>query len=1061
MTAATKVEPEGTDGRPLLALEPALEKQNDRLGRGGLPGDPTSDGAGIYLDPAGEGGLGELEALEGAPELLGSHRHGAMYVIPGHCARGRSALGFSSSSPFAEDDLKTRGTPFRRLPGIRPDELAHLEATVSLLDRVRTAGVVLKRHGTAFVGACPLHDDPDQSLRVAPDTNRWECRGACQGAGGVVEWEHRVTGVSLRHAVERLRQVAAAAPQLQLDADADDATVLRAVVRFYHEALLASPEGLAYLARRGLDHRPAIDHFQLGLSSRTLGYALAPKTLKAGKALRERLQSLGLLRPSGHEHFTGSLVVPFLGAEGDVRQVYGRKIRDDLRPGTPLHLSLPGPAHLWNAGGLAGSSDVIVCQGPLDALTFWVAGYPNVTASSGPELTQADLVVLRELGVQRLLLAHGRTTAGDAAAGTLAAQAGGLGLATYRVQFPHGLDANAFALKVTDRARELGEAIRHAVWLEGGAAGSVATADQARGPAVSPEPPVAAPDADLEVAGDEYRLTRGARQYRIRGFRADQPPALRAQLLVQCGSARYLDTVDLASARARAAFVAEAAQELGCEPAAVKQDVGHLLLELETVADRERVGAPVERPVEPSVEGGMTDAERAAALEFLKDPDLLGRIARDVAAAGIVGEETNVLVAYLAAVSRKLPTPLAVIVQSASAAGKTSLMDAVLAFVPPEDRVHYAALTGQALYYVGETALQHKVLSVVEEAGAERAGYALKLLQSEGELTIASTGKDPQTGKLVTHTYRVAGPVQLMLTTTSVRLDEELANRALVLSVDESAAQTRAIQVRQREARTLEGLLARTTRTELRTLHQHAQRLLTPVAVVNPYAPDLRFRNGRPRTRRDHEKYLTLIDAIALLHQHQREHKTVPHGERTLTYIEVTPGDIAAANRLMADVLGRSFDDLPPQTRVFLDTLDRWVTREAEARRIPREDLRFSGREAREAAGLGATQAKLHLHRLVELEYVLMHRAPRGVGVWYELLPVTEPTAGGLGELVEVGVGPESAGTDGQSVGARSGGGRGRKTATKRNPRGQMRRGGSDQPIGHLGGSDDAKSYHT
>src|SRR5262249_38901102 len=151
----------------------------------------------------------------------------------------------------------------------------------------------------------------------------------------------------------------------------------------------------------------------------------------------------------------------------------------------------------------------------------------------------------------------------------------------------------------------------------------------------------------------------------------------------------------------------------------------------------------------------------------------LDRIREDFARAGVVGESTNVLVGYLATVSRLLPRPLAVIIQSASAAGKTSLMDAILRFVPSEHRVHYAALTGQALYYLGEHDLQHKVLSVVEEEGAERASYALKLLQSEGELTIASTGKDPQTGKLVTHTYRVQGPVQLFLTTTALRLDEE------------------------------------------------------------------------------------------------------------------------------------------------------------------------------------------------------------------------------------------------------------------------------------------------
>ncbi|HKV43589.1 MAG TPA: CHC2 zinc finger domain-containing protein [bacterium] len=947
-------------------------------------------------------------------------------------------------------------TMTRRLPGFPPEEVARLERDVRLLDRVRAAGITLKRHGDDWLGVCPLHDDGDENLVVSARTNRWACR-ACGTEGGVVEWEVQVTRVSYRHAVERLRQSLAegARPQLALDPAADDATLLAQVVQFYHETLLTSPEPLAYLARRGLEHRGAIEHFRLGYATRTLGYALPPKSLKAGRALRERLQVLGLLRPSGHEHFTGSLVVPVLGSSGEVLQVYGRKIRGDLRPGTPLHLSLPTLPQLWNLGGLKDSGDVILCQGILDALTFWVAGFPNATASSSGEVSPEQLASLRELGAKRVILAHARTQAGDEATRKLAREATGLGLASYRLQLPQGLDVSAYAVKLAEPARELGELVRHAVWLGAGelAASIPQLAPQAVNSVasvVTPEPGVADPEPSLSVVGDELQLARGERRYRVRGFRSEQSPALRAQLLVQCGQARYLDTLDLASARARAGFVAEASQELGCEPGLVKQDVGHLLLELETLADRTRVGEPVQTTPELPVPGdGLTESERDAALGLLRDPQLLDRIAQDVETAGVVGERTNVLVAYLAAVSRKLPSPLAVIVQSASAAGKTSLVDAVLAFVPPEDRVHYAALTGQALYYVGETALQHKVLSIAEDAGAERASYALKLLQSEGELAIASTGKDPQTGKLVTHTYRVAGPVQLMLTTTSAQLDEELANRAVVLSVDESPSQTRAIQARQREARTLAGVLARTERAELRALHQNAQRLLQPVAVVNPYAPSLRFRDGRTRTRRDHEKYLTLIDAIALLHQHQRERKTATCGERTLTYIEVTPADIASANQLASQVLGRALDELPPQTRSFLTALDRWVASQAEARRVPREDLRFSGREAREAVGLGPTQAKLHLHRLVELEYALMHRASRGVGVCYELLPVSQPPHADS-ELVEVAVRPESAGPNGGSVGPRSGDGRTPRRGRKSRRANAVAPSGSDGSVLHI-----------
>jgi ABC-type transport system involved in cytochrome bd biosynthesis fused ATPase/permease subunit len=75
-------------------------------------------------------------------------------------------------------------------------------------------------------------------------------------------------------------------------------------------------------------------------------------------------------------------------------------------------------------------------------------------------------------------------------------------------------------------------------------------------------------------------------------------------------------------------------------------------------------------------------------------------------------------------VSRLLASPLAVVVQSSSAAGKTSLMDAVLGFMPAESRIRYSAMTGQSLYYMGQTDLKHRILALAEEEGATRASYA-------------------------------------------------------------------------------------------------------------------------------------------------------------------------------------------------------------------------------------------------------------------------------------------------------------------------------------------------
>ncbi len=920
-----------------------------------------------------------------------------------------------------------------------PDgELERLKRESDLVSLVQAAGVELRRHGADLVGRCPFHDDQSPSLVVTPGKQLWHCLGACQAGGSVIDWVMRVERVSFRHAVELLRTrvgrsdpTTPTPPALSLTPLAttleeiealDEAALARAVVRFYHETLKASPEAIAYLERRGLNSIALIDRFQLGYANRTLGYRLPPGDTKAGEALRGKLARVGLVRSSGHEHFRGSVVVPIFGARGQLAQMYGRKLGVQLRKGTPLHLYLPGPhTAVWNVEALEDAKEVILCEALFDAMSFWAAGFPNVLTSYGVNgFTDAHRAALRMYGTERVLIAYDADAAGDRAAAHVAEQLVRAGIECYRVAFPRGLDANAVALAQPPARESLGALLRSATWLGRGApvvpvaaaltpeaSASDGLAPDAHPAAASslaaalPVPAAASPTIaasrvpasheptaglTLERTGADVVCTVGDRTYRVRGLAKNlSPDALRVNLLARRGDAVHVDTLDLYVARARSLFLAQAAQELGVSEELVKRDVGAVILALEALVTEQITATLTPAPPADSTPP-MTEAEREAALALLRDPQLLHCILADFAQAGVVGEETNKLVGYLAAVSRKLPEPLAVIIQSASAAGKTSLMDAVLAFVPPESKVQYSAMTGQALFYLGETDLKHKVLAVVEEEGAERASYALKLLQSEGELTIASTGKDPETGKLTTHAYRVEGPVMIMLTTTAVELDEELVNRALVLTVDESPTQTRAIHERQRARRTLDGLLARVSRQDVLTLHRNAQRLLEPVHVVNPYARELTFLDARTRTRRDHEKYLTLIDTVAFLHQHQRARKTVERDGTTLTYIEVTRSDIAVANRLAAVVLGRALDDLPPQARKLLTLLTQMVERLAARERVAGRAVRFTRRGVRHFTGWTDFQVRAHLGQLERLEYVLAHRGAQGQRYVYELL---------------------------------------------------------------------------
>ena len=961
------------------------------------------------------------------------------------------------------------------MPRIPDTEIDRLKQSLDLPALIRARGIELKPHGNGhLIGFCPFHNDTGTpNMVVTPAKGLFHCL-ACGAAGNAIQFVQKFDGLSFRHAFELLDEGGAAAfsppesgkpvgksiaPKLDnpLDAEATDAELFEQVLTFYQERLHKTPAALDYLQSRGLNHAEALARHRIGFADRSLGLRLPHSRTVEGGKLRTRLQDLGILRDSGHEHFTGCIVLPVFDADGHVSELYGRRITAPNK-GSPKHLYLPGPhAGIWNAEALE-SPDVILCEAPLDALTFWIHGLKNVTFIYGtqgfPDYLETALI---EHHSKRVYLAYDADDSGDKAAERDAARLAAKGIEVYRVKFPRGMDVNEYASKVTPAPKSLAQALKAAEWVAGSntparASSSLAADLAAKKEATQPEPEPADDKPQLPSSisqllrlGDYHTFELGPRQYRIGGLEKNNSlDVLRISLRLRHAEDFHTDALDLLKDADRRRFIERAAEETRLDRELIKRDLGKLLLALEQ-AQEERILAPNQQPTTDNQQ--LTPEERAEALQLLTAPDLVNRVQTLFDDCGLVGEQTNRLAAYLACTSRKLNRPLAVIIQSTSAAGKSTLMEAVLAMFPEEERVKYSAMTGQSLYYLGETNLKHKILAIVEEEGAEKASYALKLLQSEGELTIASTGKDAATGRMETQEYHVEGPVMIFLTTTAIDIDEELLNRCLLLSVDESQGQTERIHTLQREARTLEGLRRKKRREKVLTLLRNAQRLLDPIDVVNPYAAQLTFTAKHTRTRRDHEKYLTLIDAIALLHQHQRPRRRLEgeevRGERSedrpesdgakgdrsadrriggakgdgsanlriggakggipapqapASYIEVTLADIELANQIAPVLLGRSLDELPPQTRRVLDLVKEIVLEKCETQELDPQTALFSRREIGARSGWTYSQVRRHLTRLQELEYILPRYGRMGCRVQYELL--VDPAAEDPGDSV-------------------------------------------------------------
>jgi hypothetical protein len=486
-------------------------------------------------------------------------------------------------------------------------------------------------------------------------------------------------------------------------------------------------------------------------------------------------------------------------------------------------------------------------------------------------------------------------------------------------------------------------------------------------------------------SGNGFSVTYGLRRYEIRGLEKGQRK-LKGTIRVEHAGKLHVDTLDLYSSRSRRLLSMDLCRLFEETPETIDADLSKLIRHCEQ--------APEEKPENGNLrpETALTPKDRQEAETFGKAPDLIDRILSDFEACGLVGEKYNKLLCYLALVSRKIDAPLSVLILSSSGAGKTALQDTALQFCPVEDLVKLTSLSGKALFYKEQFSLRNKVLALEEGTGAEEAGYAIRNLITAGELTIESAIKDPLTGKITTMVNRVEGPTAVFITTTDPDTDAETKSRFFVTSIDESREQTRAILFFQRRRHTLEGFAEQVKTDAILKRHQNFQRLLKPLAVINPYAGQLTYGDDRLQGRRDQPKYLNLIKAVALLRQMQKPVKSFGNNGSAFEYIEADLEDIRIANELAREILGHSLDELSRPGRDLLLLLDEMITarvkekhRDAEDEPLHRNHIGFTRREIRECTGWANARVHRYLRELADLEYVLVDAGRNGATYRYRL----------------------------------------------------------------------------
>lgn len=506
---------------------------------------------------------------------------------------------------------------------------------------------------------------------------------------------------------------------------------------------------------------------------------------------------------------------------------------------------------------------------------------------------------------------------------------------------------------------------------------------------------------DVELTDTGFKFESRLKKYEIIGL-VKKPRTLRATVRVEKSGKLHVDTIDFYSSKQRHQLSREICCTFEELPEKVDAEISKILRICEGTSAHLN-GAASASPEAQSP--AMTPKEREEALEYGKNPNLVETLLSDYECCGLIGEESNKLLCYLAMTSRKMKEPLSVLILSSSGAGKSTLQDVALSFCPPEDLVKLTNLSGKALFYKEKSSLKHKVLAIEEGAGAEDASYAIRNLISSDRLTSEIAVRDSTSGKLTTMTNTVEGPLSVFCTTTNPDVDPETRSRFLVTGVDESREQTRRILDFQRRRHSLNGLEVNLERERVLALHRNFQRLLKPLAVVNPFIEKLSYSDDRLQGRRAQPQYLNIIRAVAFLRQFQKECKECKHSLTTgstsgttkpaeaLRYIEVDEKDIEIGNKLAVEILGKTLDELSIPARDLLELIVEFVEKKmCELRRkdsellIKKEEIQFTRRELREFTGWTNTRLHNHLKELVDMENVIMTGGCRNSLQTYKLI---------------------------------------------------------------------------
>lgn len=365
------------------------------------------------------------------------------------------------------------------MPRIPEETLQQVLAATDIVDLVGRS-VKLRRAGTNWVGLCPFHNEKSPSFNVRPSTNSYHCFG-CGAGGNAFRFIMEHEGLTFMEAVKRLAEGAGIRIEEEVwDENAEAIAKQRsAMIRvhkdisaWYHQLLMKHPMADAarqYLKSRGITAEVA--------KNWQLGYA-PPNTQplrewaiknKIGSAL---LIEAGILatseeRGDAYPRFRHRLMFPIRNDNGEVIAFSGRVLEADAK--AAKYLNSPETL-LFNKSkvlfgfdkskrSISKSGQAIVCEGQIDTLMVFEAGFQNVVAGQGTAFTEFHAKALKRQA-DEVVLCYDSDNAGYKAAERAFQALAPFGLIVKVAMLPKGEDPDSYIRK--NGIEAFGELIKEA-----------------------------------------------------------------------------------------------------------------------------------------------------------------------------------------------------------------------------------------------------------------------------------------------------------------------------------------------------------------------------------------------------------------------------------------------------------------------------------------------------------------------------------------------------------------------------------------------------------------------